>query len=490
MASTRWPGLPHLGLAPRSRPTACVLSGGGSRADFQLGSLAYLYAHDPDFTPSVFVGTSAGSILAAGLAQGRGPAEQARHAARLLDLWLSLTSQEQMFAPRPWLERAQAEMPRWLELVEQPSAPATASSPAGRGFAARFPFLRRPDSPASPPTPPEELDPLTAALTPDEELRPEWSLGEVVQLMGHVGKLPRLGTDLAAIRQGMEHTRSMYRPGPMLAALLAKEVFDEDLVRASGNTLRIAMVALESGALRFMREDGRLVDRRDEVFDDTPHPLATGVLASCAIPAVFRPVRLGTETYVDGGTRENLPVELAMANLGCERTYVLSSQRLGVRARQSMADADLISVVMRSMEILVDEAGRDELAYARNAGAVVIAPEIDVHSAMTVHPGLIRIHVDYGWMRAAEVTSDTAPEQSALTNRVVALRMRALQLEERISRGDESEETGRRLVASKRELRSVVDDCDPRILPDGAGSWWRRFETHVEEPTFDLTWLE
>ena len=486
-----WSGLHIRGLSRRQETVACVLSGGGSRASFQLGALSWLYEHDPLFTPTVFVGTSAGAILAAALAQGAGPQEQLARNQQLLDIWYDLKTQDDMFTPRPWLGRAQAEMPGWLELVEQAGTPSPPSP--GRSFASRFPFLRRPESPSSPPSPtppPPPPDPLEAALTPDEDLRPEWSLGDVVQLMGHIGKLPRLGSDLAAIRQGMEHTRSMYRPGPMLARLLDGVVFDQESVQRTGNTLRMAMVALESGELRFMREDGRLTDRDGHVFDDTSHPLATGVLASCAIPAVFRPVRLGTETYIDGGARDNLAAELTIGQLHPGRTYVITSQAAGVRTRQSMADADLISVVMRALEILVDEAGRDEIAYAHSAGAIVIAPDLDVHSSMTVHPGLIRIHVAYGWMRAAEAILQAGPEQEARTRRIIALRMKAVQLEERISKGDESAHTAERLVGAKRELRDVVTASDPRVLPPGAGEWWAQFERHAEPPTFELSWLD
>ncbi|MFZ1647924.1 MAG: patatin-like phospholipase family protein, partial [Gemmiger qucibialis] len=144
-----------------------------------------------------------------------------------------------------------------------------------------------------------------------------------------------------------------------------------------------------SGELRFMTESGSLVDRTNTSVDDTDHDLAVGVLASCAIPAVFRPVPIGSETYVDGGARENIPAELAIGQMGAARNYVISSQAMGVPRRPSMAAADVFSVVMRSTEILIDEAGRDEMAYAHSAGAVVVFPEFSVHDSMTVHPGLM-----------------------------------------------------------------------------------------------------
>lgn len=486
MPRTGWLGLSLFSLASQPRTVSCVLSGGGSRASFQLGALRYLYAHDPSFTPTIFVGASAGSILASALAQHADREGQAAVTARLWDLWSGMRSSEEMFTPRPWLAKAQAEMPGWIGLMGSVgNLPAQAPPPSRP--TSRFGFWRQTGSPASPDSPP---DPLELALTPDEDIRPDWSLGVLATLAGNVGRLPRIGSDLAAIRLGMEHTRSMYRPGPVLARLLDPALFSEERVRAAGTTLRLAMVSLESGELRFMREDGTLVDRTDRLVDDTFHGLATGVLASCSIPAVFRPVPIGPETYIDGGARENLPAELAIGHLRAERTYVLSSQTVGVPARQSMAEADLFSIVMRSTEILIDEAGRDELAYARSADAIVVHPEIDVHDAMTVHPGLIQINADYGWMRAAEQVHGASTDDEDRTRRIVALRMRCVRLEERLFAGEDDARTGARLAAAKADLRQVVAEADPELLPPGAHQWWLGFEDHPTPPDVEPPWLE
>ena len=463
-----------------------MLSGGGSRASFQLGALAYLYRNDPEFAPTILVGASAGAILAAGLAQDSDRDAQEAFVENITVIWRGLRTQDEMFTPRPWLVRAQTQAPGWLEFVNQ-STPAP--HPVPRAFP-KFPFMRD-NGPSSPPSPPTtHLGPLELALQPDEEIQPaEWSLGTLAQLFSNVGKLPRVGSDLLAIHQGMEKTKSMYRPGPVLLELLDPEVFDPAKVREAGTTLRIAMVALESGALRFMREDGALVDRTGHLFSTGPHPLATGVLASCSIPAVFRPVPLGTETYVDGGVRENLPAQLAIEHLGADRTYVISSKGINVPARQSMRDADLFAIIMRSTEILIDEAGRDELEYAERTDATVIQPELDVHDAMSVDPGLIAINIDYGWLRAAESVLQLDVDDMLRHRRIVALRMRCLPLEERLLSHPGEEETERTLSRAKFEMRDAVASCDSRALPDGAELWWSSFECHVDDPEFDPPWI-
>ena len=59
----------------------------------------------------------------------------------------------------------------------------------------------------------------------------------------------------------------------------------------------------------------------------TEGPLAEVVLASCAVPGVLPPVRVGDEHFVDGGIVNSIPVNRAFA-LGAHTIYVLQVGRL------------------------------------------------------------------------------------------------------------------------------------------------------------------
>lgn len=489
MANKGWFGLPFFGQDPQPEVVSCTLSGGGSRASFQLGALDYLYRHDERFTPTIFVGTSAGSILASALAQGSDNEQQHAYLTRLRGIWDAMVRQSDMFVPRPWFATLEQQGPTLLELM-RPLAPEPKRQPLIQlPSLPSLPFRRQShESPVSPPSP-HEPDPLELALTPDEEIRSEWSLASLGAVAGALGRV-KLG-DLNAMAMGVERTRSMYRPGPVLAELLAEDVFSPRRVAESGITLRIAMVGLESGELHYMTEHGQFVGRWNEPLGEQRHDLAVGVLASCSIPAVFRPVPIGKETYVDGGARENLPAELAIGHMGAARNYVVSSQSMGVQRRGSMADADLFAVVMRSMEILIDEAGRDELAYAHSTtSATVIYPEVSVHDAMTVHPGLIAINEAYGWLRAAEVHLNLGADAEARHRRIIELRMRTLQVEEEfLALAEPTPRDVRRLRSAKVELRDLVRSSHAAPLPPGALEWWRQWEKHPEAPTVEPPWL-
>jgi NTE family protein len=59
----------------------------------------------------------------------------------------------------------------------------------------------------------------------------------------------------------------------------------------------------------------------------TSGPLAEAVLASCAVPALLPPVRIGAEHFLDGGLVDSLPVGRAVA-LGATEIYALHVGRL------------------------------------------------------------------------------------------------------------------------------------------------------------------
>ena len=56
-------------------------------------------------------------------------------------------------------------------------------------------------------------------------------------------------------------------------------------------------------------------------------PLVDAVLASCAVPGLLPPVRIGDEHFLDGGIVNSIPVGRAIA-LGARRIYVMHVGRV------------------------------------------------------------------------------------------------------------------------------------------------------------------
>ena len=56
-------------------------------------------------------------------------------------------------------------------------------------------------------------------------------------------------------------------------------------------------------------------------------PLADAVLASCSVPGILPPVKIGDEHFIDGGIVNSIPVSRGVA-LGARRIYLLQVGRL------------------------------------------------------------------------------------------------------------------------------------------------------------------
>jgi NTE family protein len=82
---------------------------------------------------------------------------------------------------------------------------------------------------------------------------------------------------------------------------------------------------VEDLALPFQCVAASIEQAAEHWFDSGP--LADVVLASCAVPGILPPVRIGDEHFIDGGIVNSIPVGRAVA-LGAKRIYVLQVGRL------------------------------------------------------------------------------------------------------------------------------------------------------------------
>jgi NTE family protein len=95
--------------------------------------------------------------------------------------------------------------------------------------------------------------------------------------------------------------------------------------------------------------------------------IATAVRASCAIPGVFEPQRIGGRLLVDGGVVANLPVDVAR-ELGADVVIAVD-----VSAVAGKAEPDhFMDVIFRAVNILVHQ----DTLEARRRADVVIVPDV------------------------------------------------------------------------------------------------------------------
>jgi predicted acylesterase/phospholipase RssA len=364
-------------------PIAFAMSGGGSQGSFETGVLRFLY-DDLGFRPSILCGSSVGSIIAAKLAEGDDPENGRRAIDEVETIWRGLRSNDDMWLSEPWLDKLRSQTKWASELRERAAEHGTAGSQARVVLRMLSEIVRNP---------------------------------------------PETDGTLDALRQALR-ARSLLSSEPVRQ--LVERNIDPERVAASGLTLRIGAVGLESGELRYVTETGDVVSRTGEPLDQPRVRLADAVLASASIPLVFPPTKLNDEHYVDGGVREILPLELAFNRLGAGHIFAVVASAPGVEPIPSVADKGLLDLARRvTADIVPDETLRKEIDPPRGWGrrVTVIAPEFDVHDALMVDPSLIATSIDYGYMRAADVLLGLGPEQGAVTAGIARTRMRIRGLE-------------------------------------------------------------
>jgi NTE family protein len=209
---------------------ALVMSGGGSRGAFQVGAVRYLYTH-AKLRPDIICGSSVGSINGVKLAEA-GPNTSSHTAVldELVSIWRSMEDNQDLWNFTPFLEQRPFLTQAVTDMILAGRIPQLEPLP-------NFPDI-------------STLDVITGRV------------GVLVtQFLAHV-VVAGLG-DAAVLAELKEffdsNQRSVLNLDPIWELLQTR--IDPDAVARSGTKLRLAAVSLEAGILRYVTEDGHLLER-------------------------------------------------------------------------------------------------------------------------------------------------------------------------------------------------------------------------------------
>jgi predicted acylesterase/phospholipase RssA len=372
---------------------ALVLSGGGSKGDFEVGVVRALY--DQGKKPGIIAACSVGSINAVKLAEGDGGPSQGLPG--LEAVWLGLDSAEDMYTPAKWLDA----YPTVKSFVTgtgsagdvADDAVASGLEGGGVGFA------------------------VGAALG-----------GPIGALVGFLaGGLFGVGLDLSSLGDEISRltkalglnqnacgcaTNTPLKNAPQSLFDLApteqklRAGVSLQLVKTSGILLRIAMVRLADGALEYVDQNGQFVGVDGAGLGDAVDVISA-VMASSGQPPYFPPVTLAGQVYVDGGVVEVLPAAAALLVPSAAKPdtiYAVSASPISSPVDPS--GMSMIGVASQALSILEDAEANQRLE-ALNAlvqsgpqrpSVSLFRPVVEVHGGTVVDPGLIRIAMDQGYL--------------------------------------------------------------------------------------------
>ncbi|MGH8066897.1 MAG: patatin-like phospholipase family protein [Candidatus Entotheonellia bacterium] len=233
-------------------PIAIVLSGGGSRGDFEIGALRFIY--DQGIRPDILCGTSVGAINAIKLAEDENPDNPQQGLTGLEAIWESLQQNTDMYLEEDWLNDPNMD-PRVRDVLLGRARDLNISVPNANAYMA-------------------------------------W--GDIGQLIYMAEGLVFLVGDGQAILRSLDvfvsRARALYNLRPI--ALRLVEMLDTERLAAwaaSGKRLRLGIVGLNSGRLRWVTEMGDVIE-----YDGTPVPDFSDIPFVCR-PLADEVARIETE---------------------------------------------------------------------------------------------------------------------------------------------------------------------------------------------------
>src|SRR5215472_6655168 len=187
-----------------------VLSGGGAKGDFEVGVLQYLYENG--YVANAICSTSVGSVNAIQLAHGGDQPSQKAAFDKLKNIWRQqLTFNSDMYAEEAWLSGVS---PRTRDAVTDL-------------------FAGKINIPSI--------------------------VGEVIYFPPYlIGQVVAAGIDLGEALNGLKTAQSVFNLNPIRAKLNAN--LNPGAVAHSGVELRLVAVSLETGKVRYITQDGRVLE--------------------------------------------------------------------------------------------------------------------------------------------------------------------------------------------------------------------------------------
>jgi predicted acylesterase/phospholipase RssA len=523
-------------------PATClVLSGGGTKGSFEVGFLVYLKKLWNGLNITAVCGTSVGSVNAVPISQSGSAGID-----RLVDLWLALTVDGDMYTVHPSLLPAQVALSGLGIQVKDLTDLFDADGLQKLADALGIDLVDEAVTGAT----------GVGALVSGAAVGGPWGL--FFALAGIVG-FSAAGSQAVSSLNGLKARFQLLgkalstlfdAPGlnsflPLLA-LIRRNVDVAQLGRPDKPKLRLAMVCLEDGDLYYFCETGALLrgsanpSKADDAFWQgalTLDKVGQAVIASSSVPVLFPAVPLTedhgptalrrTRHFVDGGIREVLPARAAV-DLGCERMIgVLASPLKMGEETYAQSPPAAFGSAFRVLGTVINEVALSDTEYVRDPALRVLSfPMTEVVDSFTVDPGLIRINLDYGYMRGYDATLGLAGKQlgiwelSALwlaEEEIVRLRKEIWSLEHAacvlLPRGAPRPGSPPSVVpvfnrgvlasirAKKRELMEATlmrfqasrkdRDSLPITINGSAGpatsihDWWRTWEHHQPGPNLD-----
>jgi NTE family protein len=157
---------------------------------------------------------------------------------------------------------------------------------------------------------------------------------------------------------------SLYLTDPLakrIGAAVTQQIADT-LIRSTTRQVFLSTVDLVQGELVYFQTGPRVTPTRGRTVPiGTRNDLMKAMLASASIPVIMPPVPFDGVPFLDGGIREYLPLEVVIDAGATEIYCVILAPDRAVKGPKPGPYDTIPRVAMRSLDLLMEEAGDDDL---------------------------------------------------------------------------------------------------------------------------------
>lgn len=134
--------------------------------------------------------------------------------------------------------------------------------------------------------------------------------------------------------------------GENIENLIKKVAKEKDIVNMNQIKIPYAIATVDTISTKECIFLSKRFDLKDDNIDYIyDAPIATATRASMSFPGIFTPCQYGKYNFIDGGTKDNLPVKI-LKDMGADKTIALS-----FRIDDYEPKEDILAILLRTVDI-------------------------------------------------------------------------------------------------------------------------------------------
>lgn len=135
-------------------------------------------------------------------------------------------------------------------------------------------------------------------------------------------------------------------PGENIENLIKNVAKEKDIVNMNQIKIPYAIATVDTISTKECIFLSKRFDLKDDNIDYIyDAPIATATRASMSFPGIFTPCQYGKYNFIDGGTKDNLPVKI-LKDMGADKTIALS-----FRIDDYEPKEDILAILLRTVDI-------------------------------------------------------------------------------------------------------------------------------------------